>query len=433
MQSQQAEVLVVGAGPVGMFSALLLAREGVNVRIIDLAPGPARDSYACGLHARTLRLLREVGLDVDLVKVSRRIDALVFYEAQVRRTRIDLARMTPDFPNLLTVPQSTLEMLLEQKLNEAGVRIQWEHRLAELRSNNSGLIATIEKLCGTATGYDVPRWETVVEKKLDCSAQFVIGTDGQHSAVRRLLNIGCESLAKPELFVVYEFESDAAPSNEMSLVLDVADTNVLWPLPEGRCRWSFQWTATEPDGEFPLKNRSALWFEDKAVADRTRKHLQDLLAARAPWFRGSIGEVDWATDVQFEHRLAERFGAGRCWLAGDAVHQTGPAGVQSMNVGFREAEALTRALLQVMRRSGSTSLLQEYEQRFRAEWRRLLGVTAKIQPAASAREPLLHNTSALASCLPVSGDELDGMLGALGFQLKSTEPPNVAKKRNAVG
>ena len=51
--------------------------------------------------------------------------------------------------------------------------------------------------------------------------------------------------------------------------------------------------------------------------------------------------------------LAKQFGRNRCWLAGDAAHQTGPVGVQSMNVGFCEAEALSSALHKILRESGS--------------------------------------------------------------------------------
>ena len=57
---------------------------------------------------------------------------------------------------------------------------------------------------------------------------------------------------------------------------------------------------------------------------------------RAPWFHSGIKEVEWATDIQFEHWLAAKFGRSRCWLIGDAAHQSGPVGMQSMNAGLWE-------------------------------------------------------------------------------------------------
>ena len=418
MRSKQTEVLVIGAGPVGMFIALALARNGINVDIIDQASGSSTGSYACGLHGRTLQLLHDVGLHSELGKLGHRIDRLAFYEAHVRRAEINLAQVTPEFPFLLTLAQGDLESLLEQKLNEAGVRIGWNHRLAGLRTVGDSVVASVDELGGTATGYDVPRWETVVNKTFECSAHFAVGADGNHSAVRRALGIDWELVSKPELFVVYEFDSDAAAEGEICIVLNKADTNVLWALPDGRCRWSFQWTATAPDGEFPGKSRSAWWSEDKPVATRTREHLEGLLKARAPWFTGDIGSMDWAVDVQFERQLAKKFGYGRCWLAGDAAHQTGPVGVQSMNVGMREGQMLTAHLTSILRGTGSLALLEEYEQQFHHEWERLLGVRNRLVPSNEANAPRLQDYPALVSCLPGSGEEAEAMLAALGLALK---------------
>jgi 2-polyprenyl-6-methoxyphenol hydroxylase-like FAD-dependent oxidoreductase len=401
-----------------MFIALALARDGINVRIIDQASGTSEHSYACALHGRTLKLLREAGLDGELVKVARRIDALAFYEAHVRRAEINLAQVTPEFPCLLTLDQSALESLLEQKLRAAGVQIEWNHRLAGVVPFGDSIVATIDELCGTVTGYDVPRWETVVNKTFECSANFVVGADGHYSAVQRGAGIDYELVSKPELFVVYEFDSDAALENEVRIVLNPADTNVLWALPDGRCRWSFQWTETAPDGGFPEKSRSVWWSEDKAIATRTREHLEGLLKARAPWFTGSIGSMNWATDVQFERQLARKFGGGRCWLAGDAAHQTGPVGVQSMNVGLREGQILATHLSSILRRAASLDLLERYEQQFHHEWERLLGIGHRLVPASQASPPLLQNHAALLSCLPGSGEEAEAMLAALGFALK---------------
>jgi 2-polyprenyl-6-methoxyphenol hydroxylase-like FAD-dependent oxidoreductase len=426
MRPQDSEVLVAGAGPVGMVSALLIARQGINVQIIDEAPGAARQSYACGLHSRTIGLLRDAGLHEELLKMGRRIDRIAFYEGALRRCEIPFAHITPDIPYMLVLPQAQLESLLESTLaEEANVRVNWDHRLSDLHPENSSVTATIDKLSGTATGFDVPRWETMVQRSFDVRSDYVIGCDGYNSAVRRAAGIEYQLLGQPELFVVYEFDTDAVLADEIRVVLNEDDTNVLWPLPNGRCRWSFQWTATDPDGEFPHKDRNALWSEITPVATKTKQHLQSLLQKRAPWFVGSIENMDWATDVQFEHRLARNYGQGRCWLVGDAAHQTGPVGVQSMNVGIREADVLARQLKKVLRGSGSMEALQKYEQQFISEWQRLLGVTTEL--AATGKSPLRYR-SALLSCLPGSGPELDAMLQMLGLELKNFCAPTGQRK-----
>ena len=69
-----------------------------------------------------------------------------------------------------------------------------------------------------------------------------------------------------------------------------------------------------------------------------------MIAERATWFRGRIDQINWRIMVRFERRLAKSFGQNRVWLAGDAGHLTGPAGMHSMNVGLREALDLAAIL-----------------------------------------------------------------------------------------
>ncbi len=420
MRQEDTQVIVVGAGPIGMFTALLLAREKIKVRVIDQAPEVADQSYACALHGRSVKLLCGAGLGENLLKDGRRIDAIDLYEGAIRRARISVPEVTPSFPHLLTLSQSSLETLLEEKLRAAGVQLDWNHRLADLRFDNGGVTATVERLCGTATGYDVPRWENVVGSTFECSAQFVIGADGCHSVVRRLLGLDAVPVSKPQLFVVYEFESDALGMDAMAIVVNESDRNVFWPLPGQRCRWSFEWTDTVPDGEFPPKHRGGMWYEDQPIAERTRRHLQQLLETRAPWFSRTIGDIDWASDVQFEPYLVNQFGRGRCWLVGDAVHQTCPVGVQSMNIGFREVETLTHAISAILRGIGSVELLEAYEKTFRQEWLHILGANAPVA-TTGATSSRWRGDSTLLSCLPASDGELDRMVRSVRPKLTAVD------------
>jgi 2-polyprenyl-6-methoxyphenol hydroxylase-like FAD-dependent oxidoreductase len=428
MRAQHTEVLVVGAGPVGMFAALLLAREGVKVQIIDEASGPAGHSYACGLHSRTLTLLREAGLHASLVAEGRRINDLAIYEGLLRRAEIAFQEVSPDMPYMVVLPQDSMESALEEELRQdAHVNVLWNHRLMDLSLGGAGVTATVDELSGTATGYDVPRWEMVVKRSFQITADYVIGCDGQRSAVRRLAAIPEQTFGQPQTFVVYEFDSDFEMPDEIRLVLNPNDTNVLWPLPDSRFRWSFQWTKTADAGDFPGKHRSHLWFEEKSVAQRTEEHLKQMVQQRAPWFTGSIDNMDWATDVTFQRRLVRQFGKSRCWLAGDAAHQTGPAGMQSMNLGLREAAVLARQMKKAIR-DGSTAALEEYEDEFLCEWQKLMEVTAQLERKDESRSPAVRNTRDLVACLPSSGVDLDSMLDELGLHIKAFCAPTAQRR-----
>src|SRR6266700_2525954 len=113
-------------------------------------------------------------------------------------------------------------------------------------------------------------------------------------------------------------------------------------MPQGflcrRIHLVLQLTHSELPSEFPEKARRAVRMVGKGIDEDLRHWVHTVTQRRAPWFSATIDEIVWCTQVAFEHRLVKQFGRGRCWLAGDAAHQTSPVGAQSMNVGFCEAE-----------------------------------------------------------------------------------------------
>src|ERR1041385_5053785 len=188
MKKNETEVLVVGAGPVGLLTGILLAERGIEFQIIDSEERTAARSYACALHPSSLRLLDKLGLAEELLPHGRRIPKIAFYDGPLRRAEINLAELGGDFPFLLVVPQSHLEGILEQRLREKNM-VNWKHRFDGCNLEENSVVATVEKLSGTAVGYIVPHWETVVQKRYSIRSQFLIGADGYNSLVRQRLGI----------------------------------------------------------------------------------------------------------------------------------------------------------------------------------------------------------------------------------------------------
>ena len=164
------------------------------------------------------------------------------------------------------------------------------------------------------------------------------------------------------------------------VVLELHTTNVLWPLPGNRCRWTFQLVKSEMAAEFPEKERQGARVAQTTVDERIRQYVEKVAKERAPWFSAGVKELSWCTEVVFEHRVARQFGRDRCWVAGDAAHQTGPVGVQSMNVGMAEAASLAGALRRILREKASLRLLEACDRDWQVEWRRLLGLTGGLKP-----------------------------------------------------
>src|SRR5262249_25374403 len=156
-------------------------------------------------------------------------------------------------------------------------------------------------------------------------------------------------------------------------------------------------------------------MEEAPSENDSRHHLQRLLRERAPWFEGEIEQLGWSTGVQFQHRLADEFGRNRCWLAGDAAHQTGPIGMQSMNLGLQEAAGLAANLKKILREQAPLELLQTYNSRGRAVWQRLLGISGGLKPTAQAQAWAKERCAQISTCIPASGEDLTHLLNRLGL------------------
>src|ERR1041384_2706724 len=111
MREGQTEVLVIGAGPVGLWLGVSLAETGVQVSIIDRESRITARNYACALHPSTLKLLDRFGLAAAAIERGTRIQKVAFYDGASRQAEIDLSKLRSDFPFLLVLSQSALESL----------------------------------------------------------------------------------------------------------------------------------------------------------------------------------------------------------------------------------------------------------------------------------------------------------------------------------
>jgi 2-polyprenyl-6-methoxyphenol hydroxylase-like FAD-dependent oxidoreductase len=415
MREERTEVLVVGAGPVGLLTAILLAEAGIEVKIIDREERTTARSYACALHPRTLKLLERMGLAAPIIERGRRVEKVAFYDGAKRQAEVKLSELGGPFPFMVILPQNVFENALEQRLHKAGVAVNWNHRFNDCQNDANSVIATVEELVGSATGYIVPHWETIAKKSSPIRAQFLVGADGHGSLVRNRLGIENTRVAGPEFFAAYEFEPAEKVEDEVRVVLDQSTTNVLWPLLGNRYRWTFQVLKSEMLSEFPEKERREVRFAQKEVDERIRQYVEKVAKQRAPWFSAGVKEIAWCMEVVFEQRVAQQFGRERCWLAGDAAHQTGPVGVQSMNVGMHEAASLAGSLRKILREKAPLNVLENYDREWQAEWQRLLGLTGGLKPKTDTSPWVRERLARILSCLPASHEDLAPLAGQLGL------------------
>src|SRR6266850_4458237 len=129
------DVLVVGAGPTGLMLANQLVRHGVRVRIIDRRAGPARESRALGVQARTLEIYSHLGIAEQAVALGKRAEGAVLWAQGRRAARVplgDIGRDLSPYPFLLVLGQDDNERLLGERLHNWGMAIEWNTELVGL-------------------------------------------------------------------------------------------------------------------------------------------------------------------------------------------------------------------------------------------------------------------------------------------------------------
>src|SRR5215207_4702528 len=189
------DVLIVGAGPTGLMLANQLARRGVRVTVVDRHAGPARETRALGVQARTLEIYAQLGI-VERALALGRIATGANLWAQGRKTaRVPLGEagrgLTP-YPYILILGQDDNERIMGDKLRELGVAVHWNTELVALAQHADKVTATLRQPDGSSRQVE---------------AGWVGGCDGAHSSVRELNGIAFPGAPYEHVFYVADAEA----------------------------------------------------------------------------------------------------------------------------------------------------------------------------------------------------------------------------------
>ncbi|MGC4117856.1 MAG: NAD(P)/FAD-dependent oxidoreductase [Myxococcales bacterium] len=407
------QVLVSGAGPVGLVTALYLNRRGVRVALVDEQMRTTARSYACAIHPQTLELLDEIGVASELISRGQRVDSFAYYDGSERKVEAKYGQLGGRFPFLLIVPQPLLEDALEKRLLAERVAVQWSHRLAKVEVVQDKARVLLHKLEHGTIGYSVARTAWTVTKEDETEVPFVVGADGHRSIIRRQLGIEFAEAAPAQTFGVWEFMAEGAAISEARVGLGEGKACVLWPMGQGWYRFGFEVEPGEAVEGRPEKSRQIALAGDTRHEYLDRGRLVKLIAERAPWFQLAVKDVAWSMAIRFERRLAETFGRGPAWIVGDAAHVAPPVSVQSMNRGLFEAKTLAVELESVARTGASGDRLEAWAKARRGEFEALLKnpITAAADASPFAREW----AKLVGDSLPVSGDDRAKLLAQVGL------------------
>ena len=317
MSAADAQVAILGGGPVGLFAALRLSHLGVSCQLFEAEQELPEDLRASTFHPPTLELLDEFGLTEPLLAQGRICPTWqVRLHPSHERAEFDLSLLKADtrHPYRLQCEQFRLCRLLLQALRGRGnVQLRFGHRVTALRQDGERVHLEVQSAGGAR------RFQ----------ALFAIGADGAHSIARRCLGLPFEGRTYLETTIL---ATTTFPFEEH--LPGLSGINYVWH---------------EGGGTFSLLHLPQIWrcslypdegesLEEAVALAAIQRKLQGIVLRSAPY------EVLAARPYRIHMRIVDRYRKGRVALAGDAAHLNSPSGGMGMNGGLQDAWLLTEAL-----------------------------------------------------------------------------------------
>ncbi|MDH3619925.1 MAG: FAD-dependent monooxygenase [Gammaproteobacteria bacterium] len=341
--SDSTQVLIVGAGPVGLSAALALSKVGIDIRVVDAGPDVDRRMRASTFHPPTLDIIQSLGLGDELVAMGLKASRFQMRQHETAECVVfDLSLISDatKHPYRLQVEQHHYCDLAIAALRDRGVEVNFDTRVDSLTQDDKGVVVKLGSESVTV------RW--------------VIGSDGATSAVRKSLGLeyGGMTHTHSSVLVSTPFPFHEAIDNISNV--------------------SYCWSERGPFSLLRLRNfwRASLYpaVEDLGEA-ANESRVRDWLAYIHPDARDA--EILDTNPYRVHERCVDRFRVGRVLLAGDAAHLNPPSGGMGMNGGIHDAMNLSGKLLRVIN-GADDSLLDRYDRQ------RHTLASQRIIPQASA-------------------------------------------------
>ncbi|KAH7344393.1 FAD binding domain protein [Pyrenochaeta sp. MPI-SDFR-AT-0127] len=337
------KVLIAGAGPVGLFVALQLARANIRSEIFEKSNELQTGPRAAGHYGPDLEVMKRAGMYEIFAKAAHFQDGLVFRAPPVddgkggKTFGRDIATIREP---QLTLPQSTMVPLLATEIAKTGlVKIHFGKEVIGIKQDENLVILSTKD---SKTGE--------VEQ---IKGEYLVGTDGGRSVVRSLLGIGFPGHTWKERIIATNvtLKNEALAPTGSHLVVHPVKWGVVIPLEEARLGEKSLWRYaiavdskdTRPDEELMTDENIIASYDYLMAGSRP---IQCKIEARAVY--------------HIHQRLASTLRRGRVLLAGDAAHLCNPLGAMGLTSGILDSEALSDALIMVINEGCSDQVLTLY-------------------------------------------------------------------------
>jgi 2-polyprenyl-6-methoxyphenol hydroxylase-like FAD-dependent oxidoreductase len=319
------DILIVGAGPVGLFLANECARRNLKYRLIEERSSQSEHSKALAIFPRTLEIFDMAGIVTPFLETANRVTKVAVMTHDRTLARLHFEPNESPYSFIAMVPQDVTERLLVEGVRRGAGSVEYETKLISAVPEDDAVNVTIEQRGALR----------------QARALFVIGCDGAHSAVRHRLQLPFEGAEYRASFLLADFETDTKfPADEMQLCPGELGPLAIFPMSATRRR--IVATIDTLEGSAP-----SLDVVRRIVAERAPSGIQ----ARA---------LHWSSYFRIHHRQVSRLREGRIFLAGDAAHVHSPFGGQGMNTGLQDVWNLVWKLDLFLKGRGNQALLDSY-------------------------------------------------------------------------
>lgn len=382
------DVIVAGAGPVGLWIGCELKLAGIDVAVIERRSEPTAQSRALTIHGRSLEVFALRGIADRLLSTGRPIPTGHY---AVLDTRLDFSPFDTRFPYTLFVPQAVTEAKLEEHALELGVDLRRGVSVQGVEDKGDQVHVA------TDTG--------------ELIADYVVGADGARSIVREQARIAYEGHDARNTLMLGDVVLGAPPAAPVVSVTNERGLVMMAPLGDGK------------------HHRIVMVDPEQMHVPRSEPVTLDQLAKPVAHITGQEFEPRdpiWMSRFTDETRLAATYNKGRILLAGDAAHIHAPMGGQGMNTGLQDAMNLGWKLAAVVKGEAPATMLDSYTAERRPVGEALyantlaqVGLVTRFDPATLALRATLNDLLGIPAVNRRLAGELSGFDVAYGSDAKA--------------
>ena len=350
------DVVVIGAGPSGLYAAAELARHGVAARVLERLPVPHHQTRATAVQPGTLELLARSGMADEVLAASVHVTSARVFDADLKLlSEMPYADIDCPWTFQCSLPQWRTEQILAERLAQLGGVVERGVAVSSMEERDDGVLIRLEQADGTSTAVE---------------AAWVIGAGGAHSVMRASMAEKLEGATLPGTVLAADVGVRCDLARDASNLVATPDGFVLLvPLPDER------WLTFVGD------------LDDDELAHLARADPSEVVAAaigRRITADTAVQDVGWATSFHMYQRMVPRLAQGRRFLLGDAGHLSSPFGGEGLNAGLHDAQAIAWKLALTVGGHARPALLESFEIERLAADRHVLDISGRIDGTVRA-------------------------------------------------